>query len=197
MATQGALQNIRGAVEGPSLTGLKSAQEVAAQVRISATRLNELADAMIVPHIRIDGGEPLFMLATLKKYVSRHMASVCEGAPLPLYLRPIVLSPVRKEVPLSLAAIHERLCECPAVEIPPCVYFLIEGTSVMYVGQTRNLAARLLQHTHTGKRWERVLFVPVPVADLLQVEARWIAALQPPLNRSNQCRAQEAQHSTQ
>jgi hypothetical protein len=63
------------------------------------------------------------------------------------------------------------------------VYFLIEGTTVVYIGQTRNLAARLLQHTHTGKKWERVLFIPVPVAELLRVEAEWIAALQPPLNR--------------
>ncbi len=190
METRGALQNIRGAVEGPSLTRLKSAQEVAAQVRISAGRLNELADAMIAPHIRIDGGEPLFMLATLKKYVSRHMASVCEGAPLPLYLRPIVLTPVRKEVPLSLAAIHERLCECPAVEVPPCIYFLIANEAVAYVGQTRNLAARLLQHSRDGKCWERVLFMPIPEAELLRVEAHWITALQPPLNRNRQDRAQ-------
>lgn len=183
MGTRGALQNIRGAVEGPSLSGLKTALEVANLVRISPSRLLELADAMIVPHIRVDGGEPLFMLNSLKRYVSRHMASVCEGSPLPLYLRPIVLKRSTKQVPLSLAAVQDRLCECPSVEIPPCVYFLIEGEMVVYVGQTRALAARLLQHTQGGKRWERVLFMPIPAAELLRVEAEWIAALQPPLNR--------------
>lgn len=190
MGTREALQNIRGAVEGPSLASLKTAQEVSAQVRISASRLQELANAMIVPHIRVDGGEPLFIPTTLKRYVSRHMTSVCDGAPLPLYLRPIVITPVTKNVPLALAAIQDRLCECPAVEIPPCVYFLIESGSVVYIGQTRNLAGRLLQHTHDGKHWERVLFMPAPEASLLHVEAEWISALQPPLNRCLQTKTE-------
>jgi hypothetical protein len=184
MGTLGALQNIRGAVEGPSLTGLKTAQEVATQVRVSPGRLEELANAMLVPHFRIDGGEPLFSPSSLKRYVQRHLTFICEGAPLPLYLRPVVLTPVRKEVPMALAAIQEQLCESPSVEIPPCVYFLIASGSVVYVGQTRSLAARLVQHMHSGKHWDRVLFVPLPEAELVRVEAYWIAALQPPLNQT-------------
>lgn len=129
------MQNIRGAVDGPSLTSLKTAQEVAGQVRLSITRIKELAAAMLLPHFRIDGGEPLFCPSSLKRYVRQHMTSVCEGAPLPLYLRPIVLTPVTKDLPFSLAAIQDRLCESPAVDIPPCVYFLIEAGAVVYIGK--------------------------------------------------------------
>jgi hypothetical protein len=184
MGTLGALQNIRGAVEGPSLSSLKTAQEVAGQVRLSISRVKELTEAMLLPHFRVDGGEPLFCLNSLKRYVRQHLTVMHEGAPLPLNLRPIVLTPVTKDVPFALAAIQERLCESPAVDIPPCVYFLIEAGAVVYIGQTRNLAYRLLQHTQDGKRWDRVLFLPMPVAELLRVEAHWIAALQPALNRS-------------
>lgn len=189
MGTVGALQNISGAVEGPSLASLKTAQEVAEQVRLSASRIRELAEARLLPHFRIDGGEPLFCPATLKRYVRQHLTVMCEGAPLPLNLRPIVQRPLAQPVPVALAAVQDRLCDCPAIDIPPCVYFLIESGAVVYVGQSRHLPSRLAQHNQGGKRWERVLFMPVPESELLRVEAQWIAALQPPLNKTSLSRS--------
>ncbi len=185
MGTVGALQNISGAVEGPSLTSLKTAQEVADQVRLSAGRIRELAEARLLPHFRIDGGEPLFCPTTLKRYVRQHLTVIFEGAPLPLNLRPIVFRPITQAVPAALTAVQDRLCDCPAIDIPPCVYFLIEAGAVVYVGQSRHLPSRLAQHNQDGKRWERVLFMPVPESELLRVEAHWISALQPALNRTH------------
>lgn len=80
--------------------------------------------------------------------------------------------------------VHDRLCEFPSTDVPPCVYFLIHEDRVLYVGQSRNLASRLAQHGQDGKRWERALFLPVPEANLLRVEAEWITAPNPPLNRT-------------
>lgn len=113
MGTLGALQNISGAVEGPSLASLKTAQEVAEQVRLSVGRIRELAEAMLLPHFRIDGGEPLFCQTTLKRYVRQHLTVMCEGAPLPLDLRPIVFRPISQPVPAALAAVQDRLSDCP------------------------------------------------------------------------------------
>lgn len=185
MGTMGALRNISGAVEATSLTSLKTAQEVAAQVRLSAGRILELAEAMLLPHFRIDGGEPLFSIQSLKRYVRQYLTTTYSGAPLPLNLRPVVLTPVTRNTPIALAAVQDRLFECPAMDIPPCVYFLVEADVVVYVGQSRSLASRLIQHNQAGKQWERVLFIPAPESELLRIEAQWISALQPPLNRRN------------
>ncbi len=103
---------------------------------------------------------------------------------MPLNLRPVVLESVKQAVPLCLAMVASRLCEFHSLDVPPCVYFLISGDIVRYVGQSRNLPSRIVQHRQDGKSWERVLFIPILEADLNRVEAEWIKALQPSLNRS-------------
>lgn len=178
------LHQVSGAIENPSLASLKTANEAAPIVRMSACRVQELAQAQVLPHYRIDGGEPLFHIQSLKQYVRRYLTIEYEGAPLPLDLRPIVLAPTLKPVPIALASIQDRIVEYPAWEVPSCVYFLIENNRVAYIGQSRNLPSRLSQHEGDGKTWDRVLFIPLPPSDLLRVEAEWIAALAPPLNRA-------------
>lgn len=170
--------------EGPSLGSLKTAEEVAKVVRISAERILELSRSQVLPHFRIDGGEPLFSVPILKAYVRRHLTVTYEGAPLPLDLRPVVLKPVTESVPIALTMVQERLRECPPLDLPPCVYFLIDRETVLYVGQSCNLPARLMQHSQAGRVWGRALFLPVPKAELLHVEGQWIRALKPSWNRS-------------
>ncbi|OQW32901.1 MAG: hypothetical protein A4E19_05990 [Nitrospira sp. SG-bin1] len=176
--------------DGPSLGSLKTAEEVAKVVRLSLDRILELSRAEVLPHFRIDGGEPLFSVPTLKAYVRRYLTVECEGAPLPLDLRPVVLKPVHTSAPLALTMVQDRLCECPAIDVPPCVYFLIDRETILYVGQSCNLPARLVQHSQAGRQWERALFLPVPESELLQVEAHWIRALKPSWNR---CRTAKPQ----
>ena len=178
------LHQVSGVIEHPSLSSLKTATEVAGAVRMSARRILELSEAQVLPHFRIDGGEPLFNLASLKAYVRQHLVDACAGAPLPMDLRPIVTGPVPTSVPTALAMVGQRLRECPVLETPPCVYFLIEEDAVRYVGQSRDLLARLAQHRHAGRQWERTLFLPVPQSELLCVEAHWIRQLRPPWNRA-------------
>ncbi|MCS6285207.1 MAG: GIY-YIG nuclease family protein [Nitrospira sp.] len=169
----------------PTLGSLKTAEEVAAAVRMSAGRLRELAEVDVVPHFRIDGGPPLFSLAGLKDYVRRHLVTVCPGEPLPINLRPVVQQPpAPATIPRALAEVEARLCEIPPLEYPPCVYFLVLKQEIVYVGQSRNLLSRLGQHREDGKCWDRVLYLPVPADRLLEVESLWIKTLQPALNRA-------------
>lgn len=179
------LLRVHGAVEPPTLGSLRTAEEVAAAVRMSADRLRELAEVDVIPHFRIDGGPPLFSLAGLKNYVRRYLTTVCPGEPLPINLRPVVQQPpAPKTIPRALAEIESRVCELPSLDYPPCVYFLMQGVEIVYVGQSRNLPARLAQHREDGKLWDRVLYLPVPAECLYAVEAEWIRTLRPPLNRA-------------
>lgn len=179
------LLRVRGAVEAPTLGSLKTAEEVAAAVRMSAARLRELAEVDVIPHFRIDGGPPLFSLGGLKEYVRRYLVTVCPGEPLPINLRPVVQQPpAPATIPRALAEVEARLCEIPPLEYPPCVYFLVLKQEIVYVGQSRNLLSRLGQHREDGKRWDRVLYLPVQADCLLTVEAQWIRVLCPPLNRA-------------
>lgn len=169
---------------GLSLVSLKTAEEVAPHVRMAPKRIQELSTAQVLPHFRIDGREPLFNLQSLKQYVRKHLTAEYVGSPLPLNLRPVVIEPVKQPVPLCLTMVESRLCEFPSFDVPACVYFLITGDTVLYVGQSRNLPSRIVQHRQDGKSWERTLFMPVLSADLNRVEAEWIKALCPCLNRS-------------
>lgn len=178
------LSRIRGMAVLPTLGSLKTAEEVAASVRMSAGRLRELAEVDIIPHFRIDGGPPLFSLAGLKDYVRRYLVTVCPGEPLPINLRPVVQQPpAPATIPRALAEVESRLCEIPPIEYPPCVYFLVHEREIVYVGQSRNLLGRLVQHRGDGKCWDRVLYLPVPAERLLEVESLWIKTLQPALNQ--------------
>lgn len=163
---------------------LKTAEEVAKVVKMSQDRILQLSRAEVLPHVRIDGGEPLFSLSRVKAYVRQHLMVEFEGAPLPLDMRAVVLKSVAQPVPIALTMVQDRLRECPAIDIPPCVYFLITGETILYVGQSCILPARLVQHSQAGRQWERALFLPVPETDLLKVEAYWIRVLNPSWNRA-------------
>lgn len=179
------LSRVQGMAALPTLGSLKTAEEVAASVRMSANRLRELAEVDVIPHFRIDDGPPLFSLAGLKDYVRRYLVTVCPGEPLPINLRPVVQQPpAPATIPRALAEVEARLCEIPPLEYPPCVYFLVLKQEIVYVGQSRNLLSRLGQHREDGKCWDRVLYLPVPADRLLEVESLWIKTLQPALNRA-------------
>jgi len=60
------------------------------------------------------------------------------------------------------------------------VYFLLDGSEVVYVGQAVNVYSRIGQHT--GKRFDRYAFVPCPVDALDRLESLYIHCLRPRLN---------------
>ncbi len=71
----------------------------------------------------------------------------------------------------------------------PCIYLLMRDGVVTYVGQTVDLAARA--NSHRGgmcRGYTEILFFPVPVDELNEVEGAVIRYLRPPRNRSLGCR---------
>lgn len=60
------------------------------------------------------------------------------------------------------------------------VYFLVQGTEVVYVGQSVNIYSRISQHT--DKRFDKYAFVPCEAALLDKLESLYIHTLRPKLN---------------
>jgi len=63
-----------------------------------------------------------------------------------------------------------------------CVYFLMNGDCVSYVGQTSHLCARVATHVNTGKGFEYVAWFNVEREDMLLIEAFNIKYYNPELN---------------
>ena len=63
------------------------------------------------------------------------------------------------------------------------IYFLLIELEVVYVGQTTSLGARIATHLkEKAGEFDRVLYMFVPIENLVQVETQFIRALAPPLN---------------
>lgn len=90
--------------------------------------------------------------------------------------------PVKASAPSSLSFLDGRL---NAVSVypshPPCIYFLIEGEEVVYVGQSICLEQRLATHSRE-KAFDRVAYLQVEREDLNAVESAFIRYLKPRLN---------------
>ena len=168
-------------VEWPN--GLRSAAEVERDLGIGSGRLTALADGGFAPHYRIDGGPPQFRISELKRWAAENLVEYVEGRDLPAPVRVIVsakqVEDFRK-VPANLREIT-GLCDITDEIMRTGIYFLCRHNALLYVGQSRNAANRVAEHS---KRYEldSVFFLPWPADDLNRVEAALIRTLRPPLN---------------
>ena len=65
------------------------------------------------------------------------------------------------------------------------IYFLFNEDSLIYIGQAKNVHTRVEQHyAERSKEFTLFSWLLVPENDLNEVEASYIAAYAPPLNRS-------------
>lgn len=67
----------------------------------------------------------------------------------------------------------------------PLVYFICDGDTVVYVGQTVNLPYRLMQHAYWVQNHVkdlRVRYIEVPASEMNRIERHWIRKLQPKFN---------------
>ena len=80
------------------------------------------------------------------------------------------------------ASLTALLVQAQEPKPAPGVYFLIEGDEIVYVGQSKNVLARMAGHA--DKRFSRVKMIPTSVEGLLSFETRMIEALQPRYNRA-------------
>jgi hypothetical protein len=67
----------------------------------------------------------------------------------------------------------------------PGIYFLIRGTEIVYVGQSKNLPVRIQQHRRkNGMEFDRFTVYPCAASLLDKMEQHYIAMFRPPYNGS-------------
>ena len=86
-------------------------------------------------------------------------------------------------VPIELTDHGDDLYEYNTY-LPPCVYFLIDKSQIVYVGQSANLPARLHAH-RMEKNFDRALYMPIDNGRLAEIERFFIETLTPKYNREN------------
>jgi hypothetical protein len=165
------------------LPSFLSAEEMSKKCGMSTERLIELANAEIIPHVRIDNGPPLFLVRPMLDWVKENALYVQDGQKLPINLVAMInRKPDFSEIPEELQGIAGKLKKYENQAFPPCVYFLIREGRVVYVGQTTTLPARIQTHM-VDKLFDEVLYMVVPPENLLEVERSFISLLTPEYNK--------------
>lgn len=169
--------------DGSWPSGLKRAIDVSEQTGMSEARIRELADARLIPHWRIDGGDPLFKLSEVKEWLARtRLLTRCDGGAVPLSFVVMTEYPaLTTQLPAALRAIAEWLRTVPLTNAVG-IYFLCSGESIVYIGQSVSVAGRIAQHRHDGKVFDRAFVLPCLPEHLNLLEGHFIRAIRPTLN---------------
>jgi len=151
------------------------------------SRLIELADAEIIPHIRIDGGTPLFEAKETKKWVANSLIQRYEGKELPFNLRVVSERPLadKLNIPKPLKEIEGLQDITDVLDLRSGIYFLFLNDDVVYVGQSIKVSSRIHEHVYV-KDFNRVLFMKWPKSDLDRIEGALIRDIKPKLNYTKQ-----------
>jgi hypothetical protein len=169
----------------PKVPALHPVELVADRTGVAAQRLLDLADAGYLPHWRIDGGPPMFVIQEVKDWVAANLVVRCEGTALPTRFFVVTdRSPADvRMLPTALRDISGLRDISDVVSLRSGIYFLCHRHRVVYVGQAAVAARRIHEHL-TSKDFDQVFFLPWPRWDLDQVEGAFIRLLEPPLNRA-------------
>ena len=162
--------------------GLKLASEITKQTKLTEKRLIELADAQVIPHYRIDGGEPYFNTTEVRNWIAFNLVQKIDGESI---------------YPINLVTPYDDFTEKPPKSISdvpnlkqvpnnyePVVYFLALKDEVVYVGQSITVIQRVKQHRSDGKNFDRVYGIPCPRNELDYLENKFIKTLKPILNKT-------------
>ena len=165
---------------------LHCAAEAAGLVKVvSAERLTELARAGYAPCWWFDD-IPWFDVPAVKRWMATEFG---KSQPPRAFPRALLIGeyqqPALSAIPLSLHDFHG--CIQPVPENMAAwasgVYFLVAGDTVVYIGQSVSVAARISTHRREKtKSFDYALFLPVPESELDAVEGSLIRAIKPPLN---------------
>lgn len=160
-------------------SGLKTAEQVAEQAGLSVERLKELAGAYLCPHYRIDGGEPLFQSAEIRKWIAKTLLQRFDGES-SLEIKIVSPAPLAVDLPPD-ALKHIKNLRQLQPDIEPGIYFLCDEGDVVYVGQSKSPNVRVLTHKK-DKKFTHVFFIPCPESELDILESKFIYSLMPRLN---------------
>jgi len=192
MQVQESSYTYTGPKTGPSWpTSLISAAEAATLIGVGTERLKSLAESEYVPHYRVDGGEPMFRASEVKRWYADNLLKVYPGKLLP---PPIIVCPLPERVDNHILVPHSirsivGLCDVTTESRRCGIYFLVRDMTLMYIGQSVNVAARIATHASISPRtneqdkdFNKVFYLQWPADDLDRIEGALIRALKPPLN---------------
>jgi len=126
-----------------------------------------------------------FVPSELNEWMAANYIHAVEGKFVP-EITFMDFSPIKPEtiIPLELIAIRD-LFELPMSRIttPPGVYFLCQDGKIMYIGQSVNVASRIVSHVkEKAKKFNSVFFIPCPINRLDDLEGALIRKYKPELN---------------
>lgn len=163
-------------------TGLKTAKEISESTTISEEKIISFADRGLMPHWRVDNGEPLFKIGEAKKWLGKNLVTRCNGSDFPVNIKvsPEALDADPDKAPIEIREI-QGLKRIPIDDYAPCVYFLCKNNKVVYVGQSTSVANRVTSHK-SSKDFDDVYLVHAPKDSLNYIESALIRHLKPKLN---------------
>jgi len=171
-------------LESKGIGGYKySAQDIEDLTGVSHTRLQDLAKSNYAPCIISETGEIYFKKQEIIRWMKNNLFVENEGQELPFRISVYSFNPpeIDSSIPKELSDVP-GLAQYTDIHFPPCIYFLVKDDKVIYVGQTTNLPARLIQH-EKDKVYSRAFYITVPRRELDRVERDFIHILQPRLNQ--------------
>lgn len=164
-----------------------SAAELSNVSGVSEARIVELAEAQFIPHIIIDGGKIRFVKKFAVQWIRNNLIHTVNGHDLPLTFNVYQSGDTAEynAIPSAIQHMHGLLRRMEGfLRYPPCVYFLVNNMTVVYVGQTINLMSRIGSHLET-KTFDDVLYINCPKSKLSMVEIFYIKYLSPKYNKTS------------
>jgi hypothetical protein len=166
---------IKGYADG-SWPKMINAEEVEKITGVDKETVLEYVKSGACPHVLVAKKDILFIKTHIVRWLKENVLDVCEGTqlfPVPI----LVKEACQWIVPKPLAIIADRLIEVPEIS---GIYFLIHEGEVIYVGQSCNVASRMLGHKN--KTFDRAFVLPCAPSNLNETEAAFIGFFKPKLN---------------
>ena len=161
------------------------AEELARSAGIAVERLSSAVRLAEAENLRRERAINKYNaeIERLKKFGARAIKVASAPIPFSTPVPPIVRMVVRGRTEIESAA---ALAAKPIGNIQTMcgIYFLMDGNTIVYVGQSIDVASRVLSHIRDPqKRFDRACWFPVAKEELNDVEEALIALLKPEQNR--------------
>jgi hypothetical protein len=173
---------------------LLTPKEAADICKISEDRLMTLAKTRHAPCAVLDDDQYFFFKKDICEWVKANLLEINDGKRIQVELK--ILGDVAADpmgIPEALRPLSKKLKKVTFSESGPCVYFLIEKTEVVYVGQSVNLLSRVGSHV-LDKKFDHVVYLSLPEEVLADIETALIKHLKPKFNRSQNCGTTDGWH---
>ena len=169
-------------------SALVGPEEAADHCCIPTELLTKWTESGHAPFYTIGGEGPFYKKGEIREWVDDALVVHHKGFPLPRRVEVIVAAGDSENIPIpfALAAIP-GLCRVSLYGTCSGIYFLCDKKTIVYVGQSNNVLARICGHIGASKKkfdHTHCFYLPCPLDRLEEVEERFIALLKPLYNRS-------------